>query len=90
MSTHPYRPSNGTEGIGFMARWCDQCCRDEAFRNDEGDSCPIAAAAMVFMLGHPEYPTEWIADDLLGPCCTAFEPCSMGMVPDVRQLVIAI
>jgi hypothetical protein len=71
----PYRPSNGTEGMIFMDCWCDRCERDRAFREDRGDSCPIAAAAMAYDIGDPGYPEEWIiltASDT--PVCTAFAP----------------
>ena len=72
----PYRPSNGTEGAYFMARFCERCQRDDAFQKGVGDSCPIAASTMAFGIDHPDYPKEWIADDDLGhnARCTAFEP----------------
>lgn len=67
----PYRPSNGSEGIYFMSRFCDRCQRDAAYRDGTGDSCPIAAATMAFKITDPDYPTEWVQDDS-GPRCTAF------------------
>lgn len=70
--TRRYRPSNGDEGMSFMARFCDRCERDRAFQDGTGDSCPIAAATMVFGVNDPEYPCEWIEEDD-GPRCTAFE-----------------
>jgi hypothetical protein len=85
-----YRPSSGTEGIAFMAYWCDLCRCDEAFRRDEGDSCPIAANTMALDLHDPAYPAEWVVDDL-GPRCTAFEPLEdTGRVRDVRQAEMAL
>ena len=69
----PYRPSNGSEGADFMANWCDRCERDRAFREDDGDSCEIAAATMIYASTHPKYPTEWREDGPEGPRCTAFE-----------------
>jgi hypothetical protein len=73
MAGKPYRPSNGTEGEIFMCGWCDRCERDRAYRNDEGDSCPIVAAAFAYSIGEPGYPKEWVyAADGGGPVCTAF------------------
>lgn len=77
--SRPYRPSNGMEGWGFEARWCERCERDRAFRDgweadlDVGaeESCPILANAMAFHLGDPGYPPEWITGEK-GPRCTGF------------------
>ncbi len=70
-----YRPSNGTEGDAFAARWCERCKRDEAFQADPENNghlgCPIAANSFAFNINDPEYPIEWQYDD--GPKCTAFE-----------------
>lgn len=68
----PYRPSCGSEGADFMSRWCDRCERDRAFREDDGDSCPIAAATMIYERRDPAYPPEWREDGPQGPRCTAF------------------
>ena len=37
--SRPYQPSNGSEGEGFHAAFCDHCARDAAFRETgyEGD-----------------------------------------------------
>lgn len=69
----PYRPSNGTEGAGFMSRWCDRCERDRDYRDNDGDSCPIAANTFVYDWNDPNYPVEWREDGPEGPRCTAFE-----------------
>lgn len=73
-----YRPANGTEGMAFMERWCDVCKRDEAFRNGEGDSCPIVANTLVYDVGDSQYPTEWRYGEDGRPQCTAFEPSQEG------------
>ena len=89
-TTERYRPSNGTEGEIFMERWCARCWRDAAFRADQGDSCPIAAATMAFDIDDPEYPAEWIEDET-GPRCTAFEPNETGgVIHDHRQEGLAL
>jgi hypothetical protein len=61
----------------FMDRFCDRCEKDARYREttDGEDGCPIAAASMLYEVGDPEYPKEWIVDDdgLSNPRCTAFE-----------------
>lgn len=75
MSTIPYRPSNGFEGMTFMDAFCDRCKRDAAFRAGTGSSCLIAAATFVYGADEPQYPIEWVSDpDGDNPRCTAFEP----------------
>ena len=64
-----YRPSNGSEGMAFIARWCDRCrCGDDG---EEG--CPILSATMAFQLFDPEDPSEWRWNERSGARCTAFE-----------------
>ena len=66
-----YRPSNGTEGLSFMERFCYACERDAKYRETElgEDSCPIASEAT---LGGGA--KEWSYDAKGEPTCTAFEP----------------
>jgi hypothetical protein len=79
VTTRSYRPSNGTEGIGFMERFCDRCEKDFLYRKtDDGrDGCPIAAAAFLYGIDEPEYPKEWVENEgpweTADPRCTAFE-----------------
>ena len=47
----PYRPSNGTEGEGFIEAFCVRCWFD---RNED---CPILAASF------GDGAKEWIMDD---------------------------
>ena len=64
----PYRPSNGSQGDGFMEHWCDRCQRDAAFRDDMfSDGCSILAGA--FATGGAP---EWQYDANGQSCCTAF------------------
>ena len=67
-----YRPSCGSEGMDFMADFCDRCKHDYAFQKGIGDSCLIAANTMAYQIGDPNYPKEWIDDPETGPRCTAF------------------
>lgn len=89
-----YRPSNGSEGMAFTDHWCGRCERDRAFREDEGDSCPIVAATMAFDVDDPEYPREWVYG-ARGPCCTAFVAEGQGAAPsetihDARQAELVL
>ena len=76
--TGKYRPANGTEGLIFMGGFCDRCEKDEAYRNDTGDSCPIVAATVSYEVDDDEYPSEWTFDDKGNPVCTAFEAAEEG------------
>lgn len=50
--------SNGTEGYGWMANWCDRCLRDAPFRNGlkGATGCMIIAVAMC----EQTTPAEWM------------------------------
>jgi len=64
-----YRPSNGSEGMDFMTRFCDQC----VYEDWEGDKeCPIIGATMIYDVDDPEYPEEWTYDQAGDPICTKF------------------
>jgi hypothetical protein len=63
----PYRPSNGTEGMMFMERWCSKCSQDT-----EESPCEILTSAMVFGITDKGYPREWAYDKEGRPFCTAF------------------
>lgn len=73
----PYCPSNGTEGEGFMARWCNRCKRDRAFQDSGGEEpgCEIISASMAYNVRDPKYPKEWVWQDGR-PVCTAFDNVS--------------
>lgn len=74
--SRPYRPSNGTEGHGFIAAWCDICARDD------GGRCPILARTMAHAVDEPSYPTEWSFDDAGAPQCTAYVPAGDPLPPE--------
>jgi hypothetical protein len=70
-----YRPSNGTEGECFMARWCAVCRHDRGSRDEslELDGCNILAMTMaVCSANDPDHPKEWRYGDDGHPVCTAF------------------
>lgn len=66
-----YRPSNGTEGEGFIGKWCANC-RAESFDLDDDLHCEILGNTMIYADDDPKYPCEWIIDKS-GPRCTAFD-----------------
>lgn len=81
-----YRPSNGSEGDGFMEGWCDRCERDRAFREATGDAegCEILCRTLIYDITDPEYPREWVEGED-GPKCTAFIEDG-GQYPTDRDL----
>lgn len=50
--------SNGTEGYGWQANWCDRCLRDAPFRSGlkGATGCPILLVALV----EEKTPAEWL------------------------------
>jgi hypothetical protein len=88
MTTRPYRPSNGTEGDLFHSWFCFRCQHDS-----EDNPCDILTRTFALPLGDPEYPAEWIEDDVSwpqnsNPRCTAFlaiEVEGSTYVKDERQ-----
>jgi hypothetical protein len=79
-----YQPSNGTEGEGFICRFCMECERDRAFWDETGDGCDIVARSMAFKPGDADYPNEWRYDAKGEPTCTAFVPLG-NPVPTERE-----
>lgn len=68
-----YRPSNGSEGEGFTAKFCETCERDRAYREDEAqEGCDILARALIFDIDKPGFPREWTYDEDNNPTCTAY------------------
>lgn len=58
-----YQPSNGTEGMIFIEKFCDNCIN--------GNDCSILNDTMVYNINDKKYPKEWVyLDDK--PTCTAF------------------
>ena len=68
----PYRPSNGTEGDMFTARWCEKCSKHD-FDNDDGPVCYLLFGMLNYYPDDNEYPKEICLDDDGRPQCTAFE-----------------
>lgn len=74
-SSQTYRPSNGTEGEGFISAWCCNCERDRH------EDCTILAATFAYDVEDAEYPREWCFDRQGRPQCTAFVPEGQALPP---------
>ena len=61
-----YRPSNSSEGYGFIDYWCGKCALKGA------RVCSIVDETMFYQVDDPEYPKEWRYDENDRPVCTAF------------------
>jgi len=64
-----YQPSNGTEGMIFMERYCDNCIHDDG----EDKLCNLIADTMIYEPEDEEYPQEWQYGKDGQPLCTKFE-----------------
>lgn len=54
--------SNGDEGYGWMANWCDRCVHDREARAFEGSGCPLVCVAL-----NRRTPVEWLDQKTTGP-----------------------
>lgn len=70
----PYRPSNGTEGMGFTECYCSNCIHEKFMhtQNHDDKKCDILSRSFLFELGDEEYPEEWVYIDGK-PTCTAYQ-----------------
>lgn len=65
-----YIPSNGTEGMWFAEKFCEQCihCNPDPSKKPQ---CDIMARAWLHGINDKEYPTEWVYDENGEPTCLA-------------------
>lgn len=75
-----YRPSSGTEGIGFMERWCANCERDKEWSEgkpfDEcgpDEVCELIANSYAYNVDDPKYHGQWVRAQNGLPWCLAFK-----------------
>ena len=80
--SRPYCPSNGADGIDFMAAWCDRCEQQPEDQQDGG--CQILMRTMIYSVNDPNYPPEWIEDED-GPRCTAYQDREVEVDRPVRH-----
>ena len=63
-----YFPSNGSEGEGFISKWCANCRKDPASRKENSNTfCSILTRSMT----ECKQVKQWIYKDG-SPCCTSF------------------
>lgn len=72
----PFRPSNGTEGWGFVETYCMNCIHCDP--DPTGDKqCNILCRTLIHDANDPEYPKEWVyIDDK--PTCTSWVKWDWG------------
>lgn len=67
-----WSPSSADEAAAFEQTFCARCEHDRFYRQEEGDSCPIAASGFN---PHKDFPTpdEWVLHPDDGkPACGCF------------------
>lgn len=93
MTKAKYRPSNGTEGEGFICAFCGVCARSDHNKpgadEDALFGCEITGNTMLYDVNDPNYPKEWVWDGL-EPTCTAFvqegEPLATERCPHTLDM----
>lgn len=75
-----YRPSNGTEGVGFMENFCYHCIHEKwsHTQNDADLKCDILSRTMYLNTDDHRYPEEWQYDENNHPICTAYRYWDWG------------
>lgn len=73
-----YRPSNGTEGDGFMENFCYQCIHDNPDYNARSPRCEIMTLTMCLGVDDNDYPSEWQYDENDRPTCTKWKKWDWG------------
>lgn len=75
-----YRPSSGTEGIGFMERWCGNCERDKEWSEGKpfddcapDERCELIANSYAYSVSDPEYHGQWVWNAAGQPVCLHFK-----------------
>ncbi len=76
-----YCPSNGTEGMGFIEHFCDNCIHQHPDPNNP-KQCIILCRTMCYNINDKEYPEEWIYDENDKPTCTAWKKWDWGRDDD--------
>lgn len=77
MENRKYRPSNGTEGEGFIEHYCMNCIHCNPDPNGK-KQCDILMRTFAFGVNDPNYPSEWIYDEKGSPTCTEWRKWDWG------------
>lgn len=67
-----FKPVSVYEHELFYACVCRHCECDREYRKTGFNGCDIIPKTMIYDLGDPEYPSEWIYRNNM-PVCTAFK-----------------
>lgn len=76
MEERKYRPSNGTEGEGFIEHYCRNCIHGKYEHTcDTNDNpCDILTRSLVCSIDDKDYPEEWVYNEQGRPTCKAHVP----------------
>lgn len=72
-----YRPSNGTEGMGFIECYCMNCVYENP-HPDAKPKCDILSRSFLYGIKDEKYPEEWQYNENDQPICTAFKKWDWG------------
>ena len=75
-----YCPSNGTEGMMFTEKFCEQCIHEKFMhtQNENDKKCQIFTDTLVYDVQDEKYPKEWQYDQNDNPTCTSFVKWDWG------------
>jgi hypothetical protein len=75
-----YCPSNGTDGMIFIEKFCEQCIHEKFIHTgkEPDKKCDIFSNTMVYDINDKEYPSEWQYDENDNPTCTSFKKWDWG------------
>lgn len=70
-----YQPSNGTDGMVFCEKFCNQCAHEKFThtQNFDDKQCELFSNSLIYDVSDEEYPKEWIYDNAGLPTCTNFK-----------------
>ena len=79
-----YCPSNGTEGMIFVSKFCEQCIHEKFMhtQNENDKKCDIFSRTLIHDVTDKEYPLEWQYDENGNPTCTSFVKWDWGSEDD--------
>lgn len=79
-----YRPSNGSEGEGFIDHFCRNCIHGKyEHTGDVNDKpCEIITRTFFLDINDKDYPEEWCYDENGSPTCTAYKKWDWGRDDD--------
>lgn len=79
-----YRPSNSTEGMGFIDHYCCNCIHGKyEHTGDTNDNpCEILIRSFFLDINDKDYPEEWQYNENNEPVCTAWKKWDWGRDDD--------